>query len=506
MAEEITAIIMNGGILTLNPNEDWTAEDHEEIHLPIAITAGILTLPISRAQARRWMNDSDWGAETNVRVMSIIHAPGHKDAETMKTWELGTHTSHLRKQRCKNGGYISLQMAERMRCYTMADIDDKPFLKEPIVVMFQRHMARRMARKHQILRLPEQDLLLYAPGEVPKEPKEYYSNVLPARKILENPDVCHDKGTKSIVEAIESIPIGDYRMGDWVEIAGTDEMSYGRIMEETPDKPLQGIGVGWHAELMDLSVSGVDSAPETSYTDNNSYGSKAKAEQKLWFALRKVVINVLRHWGARIPEKGEKHHHGCYIDSGGWAKLDVILEWVNGEAFQRATPQMQTAVNRENRHGCHCTCALPNKSRRNWNFTIEDIIRMAIHGDQDKFQILRAVCPTPGVSAPPWIRAKQGHTLRFIGPMRTSLHLFQKKMEVGDPSMSETEPYRCDMLEYIGNAVYYADQKAMRNMFFFGIRSDVSQPTDYEGKVVITLNPFRTGSHARLRAVAEIAG
>jgi hypothetical protein len=98
MAAEITVIITNGGILTLNPNENWTAEDHEEIHLPIAITTGILTLPISRTQARRWTNDSDRGAEANVRVMAITHAPGHKDAKTMKMWELGTHASHLRKQ------------------------------------------------------------------------------------------------------------------------------------------------------------------------------------------------------------------------------------------------------------------------------------------------------------------------------------------------------------------------------------------------------------------------
>jgi hypothetical protein len=37
MAEQITIIILNGGILTLNPNKDWAAEGHEGTYLPIAI-------------------------------------------------------------------------------------------------------------------------------------------------------------------------------------------------------------------------------------------------------------------------------------------------------------------------------------------------------------------------------------------------------------------------------------------------------------------------------------
>ena len=173
--------------------------------------------------------------------------------------------------------------------------------------------------------------------------------------------------------------------------------------------------------------------------------------------------------------------------------MDVILEWVDGEALQRATYQMQTAFNRENHHGCHYTCALPNKSRRNWNFTIDDIIRMAIHGDMDRFQITRAVCPTTGVAVPRWIRAKQGHTLRFIGPMRTSLHLFQKELGVGDPSTSETEPYRCDMLDYIGDAVHYTDRRDVRNILFLGLRNHTSQPTGRKRRAAITLDPFGPG-------------
>jgi hypothetical protein len=74
-------------------------------------------------------------------------------------------------------------------------------------------------------------LSLYAPGEMPKEPKDYYSNVLPAREIIENPDVCRDEGAKSIVEIAENLPIGDYRMREWSEIAGTDGIPSGRIVE-----------------------------------------------------------------------------------------------------------------------------------------------------------------------------------------------------------------------------------------------------------------------------------
>jgi hypothetical protein len=95
MAEEIAIIIANGGILTLNPNKDWAAEGHEGTYLPIAITAGVFALPISRAQALRWSNDSEWGAEASVKVATKIHAPGQSDVERIKMRELGTHASHF---------------------------------------------------------------------------------------------------------------------------------------------------------------------------------------------------------------------------------------------------------------------------------------------------------------------------------------------------------------------------------------------------------------------------
>jgi hypothetical protein len=388
-------------------------------------------------------------------------------------------------------------MAERMASYATSGIDDQPFLNEPVIMMFQQSKASRTARRLQIAQLTKQDLLLYAPGEMPKEPKDYYSNVLPARKLIENPDVCHDKGAKSIVEIIENLPIGDYRMKEWSEIAGTDGIPSGRIVEETFDGPLQAIGVGWYPELMDLTVPGAHMPAESNDPDSNSYGLKAKAERKLLFALRKAAINILRHWGAHIPEKGEEHQRGCYVDSCGWTRLDIILERVDGEALECAADQMQAEFNRdrsaEDHHGAHYTCALPKRSRRDWNFAIEDIIRMAIDGDVDRFQIMCVVCPAIGVAVPRWIRARQGHTLRFIDPMRTSLHLFQMELGVGDPSTSETEPYRCDMLDYIGDAVRYTDRRAVRNIIFLGLRNHNSQPTGYKRRAAITLNLFGPG-------------
>jgi hypothetical protein len=277
-------------------------------------------------------------------------------------------------------------------------------------------------------------------------------------------------------------------MKEWSEIAGTDGIPRDRIVEETPDEPVQAISVGWCPELMDLTVAGGYMPLESNDLDSNSYGPKEKAERKMWFGLRKVVINILRHWGAHIPERGEAYQHGCYVDSGGWKQLDIIPERVNGEALERAANQMQAAFNRdrsaEDHHGAHYTCALPKRA---------DIIRMAIFGDADRFQIMRVVCPATGVAVPRWIRARQGHTLRFIDPMRTSLHLFQMELEVCDPPTSETEPFRCDMLDRIGDAVHYTDHRAVRNILCLGLRNDTLQQTGYKRRAAITLNPFGPG-------------
>jgi hypothetical protein len=68
MAEEITLVIMNAGVLTLNPNKDWFAECPDGIYLPIAITTGMFTVPISCAQALRWLENKERGADFKVSV------------------------------------------------------------------------------------------------------------------------------------------------------------------------------------------------------------------------------------------------------------------------------------------------------------------------------------------------------------------------------------------------------------------------------------------------------
>jgi hypothetical protein len=77
--------------------------------------------------------------------------------------------------------------------------------------------------------------------------------------------------------------------------------------------------------------------------------------------------------------------------------------------------------------------------------------------------------------------------------MRTSLRLFQTEMEVGDPSTSETEPYRCDMLDYIGDAVRYTDHRAVGNILSLGLRNDNLQRVGCKRRAAITLNPFGPG-------------
>jgi hypothetical protein len=97
MAEEITHIIMNGGVLTLNPNKDWAAECPDGIYLPIAITTGMFTVPISSTQALRWLENKEWGADVKVSVTAKKHVPGQSEVEKLKVREVGTHIAFLQK-------------------------------------------------------------------------------------------------------------------------------------------------------------------------------------------------------------------------------------------------------------------------------------------------------------------------------------------------------------------------------------------------------------------------
>jgi hypothetical protein len=80
---------------------------------------------------------------------------------------------------------MSVQMTERLASDANSGIDDQAFLSQPVIMLFQRDKASRAAQKLQMPQLTKEDLSLYAPEEMPKDPKDYYSNVLPAHKIIE---------------------------------------------------------------------------------------------------------------------------------------------------------------------------------------------------------------------------------------------------------------------------------------------------------------------------------
>jgi hypothetical protein len=229
---------------------------------------------------------------------------------------------------------MSVQMAERLASYATAGLDDQAFLNEPFLRVFQRGSASRTAQQLQVSRLTKEDLLLYAPDMVPKGPRDYYTNVFPARKIIENPEICYAKGTKSIVKITENLPVGDYSMKEWNDFIQTVRAIGGRPVIQTLDEPLHATNVGWCAELMDLAEAGANRPLDPDSIDDGSYGFKAKAAGDMWFAVSKIVTNILRHYGAHIPEGGDKRNHGCYVDSGGWVLLDIILEWINGMACE----------------------------------------------------------------------------------------------------------------------------------------------------------------------------
>jgi hypothetical protein len=101
---------------------------------------------------------------------------------------------------------------------------------------------------------------------------------------------------------------------------------------QTPDQPLHATNIGWYTELMDPAEASANRSQALGNIDETR-GLKAKAARDMWYALNKMVTNILRHYGAYIPERGNRRNHGCYVDSGGWALFDIILEWANGMAY-----------------------------------------------------------------------------------------------------------------------------------------------------------------------------
>jgi hypothetical protein len=72
MAEEIAAMVVYDGLITNNPNQDWTTgrksthRDGED--LPCAVTVVMYTVPISRKEAIRWLGNKERGADFRADV------------------------------------------------------------------------------------------------------------------------------------------------------------------------------------------------------------------------------------------------------------------------------------------------------------------------------------------------------------------------------------------------------------------------------------------------------
>jgi hypothetical protein len=218
MAEEITLIIMNEGVLTLNPNKDWSAECPDGIYFPIAITTGMFNVPISRTQALRWLENKEWGADLKVSVSPKSHVLGRHDIEMLEVRELGTHASHYSKKEWGNTCYMSTAMAVRLASYSAAQLDDQHVVNEPFLRAFQQGSASRTAQQLQVSRLARENLLLYALDLAPKDSHDYYMDVLLARKIIQKPEICDDEGVKSIVKLTASLPVCDYVMRGWGDV------------------------------------------------------------------------------------------------------------------------------------------------------------------------------------------------------------------------------------------------------------------------------------------------
>jgi hypothetical protein len=133
-------------------------------------------------------------------------------------------------------------------------------------------------------------------------------------------------------------------------------------------------------------------------------------------------------------------------------------------------------------HTVHYSRALPTRSGRDWNVNIEDVIRIVLFSDKNRCQVMCAVCPATGVAVPRWIRARQGRSLPFVDSMRTSTHLLQTGADTGASSASATDHHRCNMFDYIGSAVHHANSRAVRGIFFAGLRNDYSYEGGYSGR------------------------
>jgi hypothetical protein len=310
-----------------NPNEDWFTGRHAEHpdgeDLPIAVTAGMFAVPIARTQAIRWLENEEWGADWKVAAAPKTHVLGRTDVEQLRVAELGSHSSHYSKEGWGDKAYVAATTAGRLASYAVAKLDDQHIVNDPVIRAFHQSSASRTAQKLQVSRLSREDRLLYPPERAPKDVRDYYYAMHLAHQIIQQAEICEEKGEKSVVKLTKNIQVGDNVMNQWGDVPPETDFCISGPYSLIPDEPLRSY-FGWYPELL-----GPVEASFTRGRAEEPRGLKEKAARDVWYVLDRMMTNILRGNGARIPEKGRRRNRGCYVDTRGWALIDIILEWIN---------------------------------------------------------------------------------------------------------------------------------------------------------------------------------
>jgi hypothetical protein len=175
-AEEIARIILYGGLVAIHPNRPFQ---------PCAVTIGIYTVPIARAEASRWISDAEFGAFARREVAQKTVVPGRVDFKVLVTQDLGVRARY-RDAQSKTVGLISKVAAIQLVKYAEAGLDDQYLVNDPLVRGFQQDGADVTAQQLQISRLTERRKLLY-PAGLPSTVREYYDCLLAPTDIIKQP-------------------------------------------------------------------------------------------------------------------------------------------------------------------------------------------------------------------------------------------------------------------------------------------------------------------------------
>jgi hypothetical protein len=97
-AGEITLIVLHDGLVAINPNKDWsigsTSTNPDREYLPGAVTVGMYTVPITRREAIRWLENDERGANWRTEVAPKTVVPGRSEFKTARVADLGCHSRY----------------------------------------------------------------------------------------------------------------------------------------------------------------------------------------------------------------------------------------------------------------------------------------------------------------------------------------------------------------------------------------------------------------------------